>query len=272
MPETNVTTNNIDKMLTKFGHTSDAIDVQVQSSTNQLFTFLLMQNTQTGITLTSPIAVDDEVIDVSAGHGFVAATGEYVYVRSGDIFIQMKVVSVASNAITVEMPVDMPFPLDATVIRGNIGMNVNGLASPTKFEFTLDSASGAITPIDISTIVITMQHGTNVPDDGKFGGLGALLKGMYFRKINGVKTNLGNYQTNQDFKRVGGAVEYTSKAPSGTNGTNIMFEIEKTFGQIIRLDPKSDDGIESLVRDNINATAGMAWMTVTLIGSFTSGE
>jgi hypothetical protein len=167
------------------------------------------------------------------------------------------------------MPIASDFPDTASVIRGNINMNIDGDAVPTDFKFTFP---GAQIPIDLSTIILTMQHGANVPDDGKFGGLGALTNGIYFRQVNGNRVNLGNYINNQAFKDVGASVEYTTKAPAGTNGTNIILGIESIFGQVIRLNPRDGDEFIGHVRDDIASAEGMAKMTVAIIGSFTSGE
>lgn len=251
-------------------------DVVVQSQTESLFQYLLLNEQKKDIILTAPILVDDEVVNVNVGHGFVgqgAAPGEHIVVRKGDAFFQLKTTTVSINAISVESPIDMPFPISGTsVMRGNSLMNVDGVASETDFEFTFNGDTTAQVPIDIGTVIITMQHGANVPDDGKFGGLGALAKGLYIRKVNGENFGLGNYTSNQEFKNVGGVVEYTDKAPAGTNATNITIEIEKVFGKVIRLDPKTLDSVISMVRDDIDATEGMELMTLSILGSFTSGE
>ena len=248
------------------------LDVVIQSQTNSLFRYFLLDEQKTDITLTVEVLEDDEVINISAGHGFTAASGEYIVVRNGDSFMQTRVTGVATNAITVEMPADGDFPLTSSVMRGNRNMNIDGATTPTTFKCSLSAASGAITPIDLSTIILTMQHGANVPDDGKFGGLAALLKGLYFRQINGGRINLGNYLNNQDFIDIGADVRYTTKAPAGTNGTIVTLDIEEIFHQVIRIDPRDNDCFLSHVRDNVNVAAGMIKMTVSLIGSFTSGE
>ncbi len=245
------------------------VDVNIQSQTSPLFRYFLMIEQKTDITLTSIVGLDDPVVNVSAGHGFTAVAGEYIVIRNGDIFTQSKVTGVSTNAISLAMPIGNTFPLTATVIRGNINMNIDGDAVPTDFKFTFP---GATIPIDLSTIILTMQHGANVPDDGKFGGLAELSNGIYFRQVNGGRVNLGNYINNQAFKDVGAVVEYTTKAPAGTNGTNVTIGIETIFGQVIRLDPGDSDEFIGHVRDDIASDEGMAKLTVAIIGSFTSGE
>ena len=118
-----------------------------------------------------------------------------------------------------------------------------------------------------------MQHGANVPDDGKFGGIAALTKGLFFKKENGTTFSFGNYIQNQDFKDIGGVVEYTTKAPAGTNATNIVYDIKSVFGQVIRIDPNIPDVICGIVRDDISlGGVGMVKLTASFIGSFTEGE
>lgn len=259
-------------MITK--DTKKEIDVHVQSSTNALFQYYLMSELKTDITLTAPILADDEVINVSSGHGFTGVAGEYLVVRSGDSFEQTAVVSVDGNAITVEMPVANGFPVESSVIRGNYNMNVDGSGVPVEFKYSSNCCGdvNAITPIDLETVVISMQHGTNVPDDGKFGGIDALENGFYFRKINGERVNFGNYKDNQKFKDFGAAVEYTTKAPSGTNATNIIFDLVEIFGQAVRIDPRNADYVLGLVRDKIDVAEGMSRFVISLVGSFTTGE
>lgn len=250
------------------------IDNNPQSQTSPLFRYFLMLEQKTDITLTSAINENDMVINVSPGHGFTAVSGEHIVVRNGDAFTQLKVISVATNAITVDIPIANAFPITSGVIRGSINMNVDGSATSVDFEYTsiINGGVNPIIPIDLSTVIITMQHGANVPDDGKFGGLAALTNGIFFRKVNGSNQNLGNYIKNQDFKDNGAFVGYTDKAPAGTNATNIMFAIEEIFGQVIRIDPRTIDSVLGKVRDNISAGAGMAKFSVSLIGSFTKGE
>lgn len=248
------------------------VPVVVQSQTEALFQYLLMNDQKTDILLTSDVSVDDESINVSSGHGFTAVAGEYIVLRSGDVFEQLMVISVVVDEIFIEMPIAQDFLISNTsVIRGNVNMNIDGVATPTDFKFSLLN-TGGVTPIDVSSVVITMQHGNNVPDDGLFGGLPKLPKGMYIRKVNGIVTNLGNYKSNQEFRNVGADIAYSDKAPSGANATNIIIEIEKVFGKVIRIDPRDGDIIVSRIRDVITVTAGMTLLTTAILGSFTSGE
>ena len=140
---------------------------------------------------------------------------------------------------------------------------------PKQFEYTTDRDGGvaAVVPIDLSTVVITMQHAT-AATDSLFGDITALPKGFYFRKINTINTNFGNYRNNQKFRDLGALVGYTDKAGGSNHGTNIVFDIPKVFRQEVRLDPRLADKVLGQVRDNIV----LVKFTVSLIGSLTSGE
>ena len=245
------------------------IDTNEQSQTLPVFQYFLMNEIKTDITLTAPISVDDNKIDVSAGHGFTAAPGEYIVVRSGDLFLQMEVKSVLDDEIMVEMLISVDFPDTSSVIRGNINMNINGSITPVDFKYTCDKNGGvnSIIPIDINTVVLTMQHSSAGADD-LFGGITALTNGFYFRKVNSSPTNFGNYKNNQKFRDFGAIVEYTDKAGGTNHATSIVFDAKKVFTQEIRLDPRTSDSVLGKVRDNIN----LLKFTVSLIGSFTSGE
>jgi hypothetical protein len=247
-----------------------AFDVFIQDQTSPLFQNYLIQEQKTDIKLTSAVSVDDNVINVTAGHGFTAASGVMLNIREGNKSIQAEVIGVATNAITIDLKSDYAFSLSARVIRGNKNMNVDGSSADVEFKMTM--CQEATIPIDISKVIISMQHGANVPDDAKFGGLTALTNGVYFRKVNSSRINLGNYKNNKDFIDLGAVVTYSEKAPAGTNGTNIVFNIKDVFGQVIRIDPRVGEYLIGVVRDDIAASEGMAGMTCSIIGSLTEGE
>ena len=247
------------------------IDTNAQSQTSPVFQYFMMRELKTDIILTAPVAADDETVDVSPSHGFVI--GDHIVIQLGDAFEQIKVVNVVADRLTVEMPIANAFPIDGTrVIRGNINLNVDGSITPVDFLYRNYDTANSTIPIDINLVIVTMQHGSNVPDDGHFGGLVELTNGLYFRKENLSRMNLGNYTTNQSFRDRGASVSYSAKAPAGTNGTVITFELNKIFEQVIRIDPRITEYLRGQIRDNLSAAAGMEKLTVSITGGFTNGE
>lgn len=242
------------------------VDVFVQDQTTSLFQYFLMNNQKTGITLTSPIAIGDTVINVSAGHGFTAG-GEYIAGTGDSTFFQQRVVSVAVNAITIGAPILVPFPIAGTrIIRGDIEMDVNGSITPVTYRC---SVSG-ITPVDIDTVLVTMQHPA-ASDDSLFGDLAALTNGLLIQKIGDTPIQPISIamRSNQDFREFGAEIEYTQKAGGGNFSTNITFDLRKLYGVVVRLDPRNNDCLDGIVRDNISA---LIRLRVSVIGQFTLGE
>jgi hypothetical protein len=241
----------------------DTFKTRNQDQTTPPFQYYLMRHLNENVQLANPISVDDTTIDLVAGHGFVV--GNYIVIWENSAFEQARVTNVAVNTITVEIPVANAFTTSAKVIRGTIDMNING-SGGVQFEFTPFQLQ---LPIDIETVMITMQSGANVPDDGKFGGIAQLTTGVYFRLENGQRTNLGNYRDNKSFRDRGATIEYTAKAPAGTNGTNILFDIKEALGVVLRVGEQDGDRIIGVLRDNLSTLAGM---TVSLLGQYTLAE
>lgn len=238
------------------------IDVFVNDQTSPLFQYFLQHEQKTDITLTSAVSVDDTTINVSAGHGFTGADGEYLTIFEDNMFLSQPVISAVGDAITIAMPSDRVYTTAAVVIRGNSRLNIDGATTPTRFDLNL---RGFTIPIDISKIVLTMTH-TSAGDDGKFGGIAKLANGVYFRKENGFTFNLGNYINNQAFKDIGALIDYTAKGPAGVESTNIYVDLKQIFGQVIRMDSRANDVFYGYVREDLT---GLLSFSVSLIGSYT---
>lgn len=242
------------------------LDVNIQHQTAPLFKYDLIREDKADITLTAPVAIDDDVINVSVGHGFTAASGETIVLFENDRYLQARVKSVATNAITIYFPVASAFTVaGAFVMRGNVFMNVDGSGTSQKFCCQLRNFT---TPIDIETVIITMTHPL-AGDDGKFGGIAALTNGLLFRKENSTKFNLGNIQKNSDFKLTGGIVDYPAAAPAGSYGTDITYDLIVKFQNVLRLNPSNNDTLEAFVRDDLT---GLDLLEISLLGHYTIGE
>lgn len=242
------------------------IDVFVNDQTNPLFQYLLIDELKDDITLTSDIVKDDEVINVSSGHGFVGsglASGEIMTIWENNRYSQVRVKSVSTDAITIEYPMAFPFTVSgAKIIRGSSNLNIDG--SSLEVDFLMKIQDFTI-PIDISKVILTMFH-SGAGDDSKFAGITALTNGLWFRKENDIDFNLGNYINNQDFKLRGAYVDYPSKGPGGTESTDVVFDLEEIFGQVMRMDSEKNDVFRCQVRDNL---IGLTSFKVSMIGSYT---
>lgn len=239
-----------------------SLDVFIQDQDTPPFQYYLMQELKTDILLVSGTAVDDEVIYVNAGHGFAA--GSYMSIREGAYQSQVGVSSVAGDNITLASPLSKSYTTDAQVIRGNINMNVSGSYADQIFKLSMWGE----TPVDLQTVIVTMQHSTEA-DDSKFGGITALTNGLRFAKVNTLHQHLGTYRENQDFVEFGANVVYTDKSGGGNHGTNVNYDIKNIYGIVIRVDPRVNDEIRAIVQDDLNA---LLRLRVSVMGQLTQGE
>ena len=250
--------NAVEKMI-------EGVDVFVQSNTNTVFQYFLINELDDTITLTADASPDDETIDVSAGHGFSA--GEMVVLWQDGYFRQITVKSVNVNELSLSVPVSLPFTVaDCVVVRGSKNLAVNGTTPKT---FTFKPRAG-IVPIDIGSIIITMDHPA-AGDPSKFGDLTALTNGMYVRKHNGSITALGNYKKNADFNSIGGDITFYDKAGGGAFGTKVDVAINtpEHYDTVIRIDSGNNDELQVRIRDDISAITSIEF---SLLGSLTTGE
>lgn len=221
-----------------------------------------MRELKTDIVLAGSYAIGVSQVSVSAGHGF--SVGDTIMIWEASRFVQCEVVAVATNLLTLCLPLPAAFTPAAKVVRGSINLAIDG-STPAEFVFQPYLST---VPIDICAVAISMAH-TTEPDDGKFGGITALTNGIYFRRANGVIQNLGNHKTNQSFREYGYTLDYPSKAPSGTYATSLSKRLIDSHTQEMRVDPRRGDYIKAVVRDNLT---GLARLTVSLLGSYTAGE
>ena len=245
-------------------------DVFVLGQTTPPFQYYLMREDKIDITLTSDLVVDQKIIPVSSSHGFTGAVGEQLVLLYGDLYMQTSVVSVSVDNITVQTRVTFPFPQTGTIVkRGNINMAIDGSSIPVDFLFSRIGVN-AFTPIDLTTIKVTMIHATE-GDMSMFGDQTALAEGLRILKGNGLLQGLGNYQTNGEFEEFGGKVTFPTKAGGGKFATNVEFDVRKVFGIELRLNPRIDDIFKGIVQDNINFGVG-GYLHISLLGQFTLGE
>lgn len=240
------------------------IDVNIQDSSTSLFSYYLINEVKTDIILTTPLLKDTDVLAVSSGHGFTA--GDAIVIREHNMFEQSRVVKVETNNITITTPISNEYSVGAKITRGSEVMNIDG--SSVNKSFTFNSHGEGTTPIDITTIRISMQHSA-AADDSKFGSITALTNGFYLRQENGISANLGVFKSNFHFRINGGDVVYTDKAGAGVYGTDINLDLRKIYGNVLRVRPYESDSITAIIRDNL---AGLTLFRIKLLGHYTQGE
>lgn len=202
--------------------------------------------------LTSNTTVGQQVITVEPGHNIVA--GDYLEFYDRLHFLQIEVVSVNVNDITLNTPLDNTYgPGTTTVKRVTIDINIDGSVTEKLFCFCGYDPSWR----QFLSIRGIITH-TAVGDDGVFGDLPALTNGIYIGSERQVTPNLrkithlwSGLKTNGDIRIRATDFDYSDRAPSGTYGTHFHVDfLKRNVGNIL-LNGATNDRIFLMIRDNL---------------------
>lgn len=210
--------------------------------------------------------VDVLVYDVTASpaHGITIGSQLILLDVVGNRELIAQAKNVVGDVITIDRPIDHVFPTASTLGRiTSSNLQVNGNVTPVIFTMR----AGSI-PVDIQTIVFTLE-GTSAMNDGLFGAITALPKGLVFRIVDGYQKTLGVMKTNGDFKRFGADLSYVEKTGPGTHAMSAKFKIKDILGVVFRVD--NDSILQVIVQDDLT-TAGFTSGYVTALGQETVGE
>lgn len=205
--------------------------------------------------------VIDDQFEATAGHG-IAPLDEIILLDvAGNRDLYCQVISVATNTITVDRPIDHDF-LAASTLGRIVTSEIKTDGSSTRQFFTIRSG---IVPADIQTICINIEC-TAQPDDSKFGDQAELARGLVLRINDGFQKTIGTFKTNGDFKKAGGSVDYIQKSGGGTWSVNICLEMKIVAGVVLRIE--GTDYIQVVNQD----AQGVISIDATAIGHLTQGE
>lgn len=221
------------------------IDVWVQDQTTPPFHRFFMKEEKTDITLVYPILKGNDTMVVSSGHGF--SDGDWALISYGEYSQQTEIVSVDEDTVIITGIFGASLPIDGTdIIRGKIDMVINGSSNDSVYCCRITGNA----PIDIQYFHVFLTDNLE-GDDSKFGGIAALTNGVIFYKDATIIQNLGTYKKNQDFIQFGGKASYLQKAGGGEYSMDFAFNMKERYGIVIRVDPKENESIVAIIRDNL---------------------
>lgn len=170
----------------------------------------------------------------TTGHGIVIGSEIILLDVIADVEFYATVLNVVGDVITVDRPVDNVFPAATTLARiVNSNMNVNGSVTPQIF-----TARAGVNPIDFVRFIVSITDDSSM-DDGKFGGLTALPRGLVFRIVDGFQKTIFNFKTNGEIKNFCHDGTYTDATlgPGGSEGFNarITFGGQSKHGVVLRV-------------------------------------
>jgi hypothetical protein len=154
--------------------------------------------------------------------------------------------------VDLDSPLDFPFSTDDGCSIRSEDLAVDGSITPITFIVSpFGLADG--TEWDIVRCFGSI-NGTSAMDDGLFGDLPALTKGIVIRTDDGVTKNIFNAKTNGDFELHTGDRKYAEKAPAGQTSVSFRrtFGGQNKNGVVARLRTSDGDGFKCIVQDDLS--------------------
>ena len=230
---------------------SGAQDVSVQDQHSPVI-IAYMSVLEQETLLTSNVAIDDYDIIVDTVTGFTAGKYVSIFNVAANRFYVGTILSVLTNTLTMDTPMDFAYPSGSFVTAGITNMNVNGSVTPVVFGLrNTETAIGSA--FDITRIIFSCLTDTSM-DLSEFGDIvGGITRGIVIRSKNGVYKNILNAKTNRDLKNL--MFDFTIEpaqgaAQDGFTG-RLTFGGQNKVGVVIRLEPGED--IQVIIQDNITA-------------------
>lgn len=208
-------------------------------------------------TLSSPTGVSTKdtlvyTFEATAGHGIVdpveGVNNEILLLDVvGNRSFYAEVLDVDGNTITVDRPIDHLFPVTSLGRKVITNMNVNGSGTPQIFTIR-----AGVIPVDITRILLTISDAGSM-DDGKFGALDKLTRGLVIRIVNSFQVTIFCFKSNGEIKQFCYDGQYTPAAqgPSGQESfaARITWGGQSKHGVVLRI--SGTDVVQVIVQDNL---------------------
>lgn len=226
---------------------NENLQVVLQDQFTRSVDFNFIQAVAAPTTLAVATAPEDTTITLASTTGFVAGGFVGIFDVDDKFYVGHQIGAPAGSVITLDVPIDIVYPIGAIVLPAKTNMNVDGSSTPQIFQI---GGSASELDIDITRIMGYIQSGSAM-DDSLFGSLAALTKGCLLRRADGTLENLWHVKTNGDLALIGFDFTYTPNAPSGSFGARfrITYAGQDKHGVSIRL--AAGDSLQFLIQDNL---------------------
>ena len=194
--------------------------------------------------LTVDTTLYDDFIIVDSIASVVA--GDVIFITEGKRFFQSIVLSAAVLTINMASSLDFAFTTAAIVHIGSWNLNVDG-SGTTQIAHVLVPPEAQV---DIYQINVSITDNVDM-DSAKFGGIAALTNGILFRVVNHTIKNLPLVVNNIGFSEQGFNISYDPNAPAGVYGFQAKKNYHEVNGVSLRLNGKTNDKLECLIRDDL---------------------
>jgi hypothetical protein len=227
---------------------NSGLGVFIQDQTTRPFSLPFVTN-RVQFTLAVDAVVNSRTLTAVAGHGIIA--GNLIELNQNNYFLVAKVLSVATNVVTLDQPVNYPYTTTSQTHRSSDNLLVDGSVTPVIFSIKpYQTQVGDVTRMTMEFIATTPM------DFLRFGGANSLVNGVVVRvnKGDGTYSNLFNIKTNGEI--VEQAYEHSFLIPR-TGATDYGFAARVTWagnqnhGVVIRLDGSLNESLEAVVQDDL---------------------
>ena len=208
------------------------------------------------LTILAQGGVDDLTVQVSSV--VIPIVGDVIALieAGGDAYFQAEILVVTPNGGD-DYTLDLDSPLDFAFGVGDLGtlnsrdLSVDGSVAPVVFSLVLTGLASNV-KWDLTRMLASML-GSNAMDDGTFGSLPALSRGIMFREVNGQAQNIFNAKTNGDIKSHAFDLAYADKAPAGQFGLGFRrtFNGPAKNGVVIRISSAPGGEFQCIVQDDL---------------------
>lgn len=225
--------------------------VQDQTTFPLTVPFLIQRSTAT---LSANAVVNSRTVELVAGHS--AQVGEILELADPSmptVFMQSRILNVATNTITLDKPINYPYEAATTqVVVSSDDMQVDGSVTPQVFSvLPLPAQSG-----DMVRVIWRIES-SSAMDFETFGGATGLTNGCVLRINNGDGTyrNLFNWKTNGDI--INEAYDYSFQQNTANNARGFTSRLtwggQSKHGVVIRLDGSKGEALEVVVQDDLTS-------------------
>lgn len=229
------------------------LPIFVQDQTTPVLSIPFLKG-RASLTLASDTVIDSRTITLTGGHGVVA--GEVIEISDSVAikFMQSDVVSVATDVITLDQPVNRVYTVSgAGVFASSKDLLVDGSVTPQIFSILpLPEQSG-----DMVRIIMELR-GTDDMDFTTFGSVPELTNGCVIRLKNqdGTFMNLFNFKSNSDFFEQG--LDHAFLLPKQGGSTRgvvarVTWGGQSKHGVVIRLDGSLSEELQIVIQDDLTA-------------------
>ncbi|MCK5608417.1 hypothetical protein KAR91_41435 [Candidatus Pacearchaeota archaeon] len=234
-------------------------DVNIQDQTTP--TIILPMVHQLGLTtLSVDTVLNAYIATVTSVSGFVVGQHFRIINSAADRYYFGTILSIDGNNITLDTQMDFVYVAGSEITISNINMAVDGSVTPV--IFTLRTGSPSIpSSVDMTRLIITCTTTTAV-DLNKFGDLTALTRGLAFRRVDGVQSNIFNVKANKDLAGLAYDFQpYVASNPSqGIDGfaCRLTFAGQNKIGVALRVDQYGN--LEMIVQDDLTSLVSLVVM------------